>query len=102
MQLESLQQENEALKTQMSRLSTHLIDVRIFPFLPGHVGLVFHRLKVFFFFFFQTLQAQLVGLLPPSPLRMPRGQNPGDDAENAQVGERVILSSLSLSHCCCC
>ncbi|XP_029685020.1 ninein isoform X1 [Takifugu rubripes] len=55
--LESLQQENEALKAQMSRLSTHLID---------------------------TLQAQLVGLLPPSPLRMPRVQNPGDDAENAQ------------------
>lgn len=32
MELESLQQENEALKTQMSRLSTHLIDVRILPF----------------------------------------------------------------------
>lgn len=46
-QLESLQQENEALKTQMSRLSTHLIDVRMFPFLPGHVGLLpgFNRLN---------------------------------------------------------
>lgn len=92
MQLESLQQENEALKTQMSRLSTHLIDVRIFPFLPGVLP-VFHRLNEGFFF--QTLQAQLVGLLPPSPLRMPRGQNPGEDAENAQVQERLVLSTLT-------
>lgn len=36
----------------------------------------------------QTLQAQFVGLLPPSPHRMPRVQNRGgDDEENAQVWE---------------
>ncbi|KAG7229144.1 hypothetical protein INR49_013087 [Caranx melampygus] len=53
-QLESLQQENEALKTQMARLST------------------------------QLLEAQLVGLLPPSPRRMPRGQHRGEDPDNMQ------------------
>lgn len=52
-------------------------------------------------FFPQTLQAQLVGLLPPSPLRMPRVQNPGDDAENAQVQERFIpftLTAVAVKH----
>lgn len=38
--------------------------------------------------FFQTLQAQLVGFLPPSPHRIPRVQNRGDDEENAQVRKR--------------
>ncbi|XP_071354503.1 ninein isoform X2 [Trachinotus anak] len=56
-QLESLQQENEALKAQMARLSTQLLE---------------------------TFQAQLVGLLPPSPHRMPRGQHRGEDPDNMQ------------------
>ncbi|CAL9686628.1 unnamed protein product [Knipowitschia caucasica] len=56
---ESILQENEALKSQMSRLSTQLIE---------------------------TFQAQLVGLLPPSPHRTPRGQQlrEREEAENAQ------------------
>ncbi|KAM4626063.1 uncharacterized protein nin isoform 1-T1 [Polymixia lowei] len=60
-QLENLQQENEALKAQMARLSTQLLE---------------------------TLQAQLIGLLPPSPHRMPRGPHRGDDPDNMQ-DERV-------------
>ncbi|XP_040915986.1 ninein isoform X2 [Toxotes jaculatrix] len=56
-ELESLQQENEALKAQMARLSTQLLE---------------------------TFQAQLVGLLPPSPHRMPRGQHRGEDPDNMQ------------------
>lgn len=56
-EMESLQQENEALKAQMCRLSTQLIE---------------------------AFQAQLVGLLPPSPHRTPRGQHRGEEAENAQ------------------
>uniref|UniRef100_A0A3B4WM93 Ninein n=1 Tax=Seriola lalandi dorsalis TaxID=1841481 RepID=A0A3B4WM93_SERLL len=56
-QLESLQQENEALKAQMARLSTQLLE---------------------------SFQAQLVGLLPPSPHRMPRGQHRGEDPDNMQ------------------
>ncbi|XP_070776846.1 ninein [Enoplosus armatus] len=56
-ELESLQQENEALRTQMARLSTQLLE---------------------------TFQAQLVGLLPPSPHRMPRGQHRGEDPDNMQ------------------
>ncbi|XP_056151926.1 ninein isoform X2 [Lampris incognitus] len=55
-ELESLQQENEALKAQMARLSTQLLE---------------------------AFQAQLVGLLPPSPHRIPRGQR-GDDPDNMQ------------------
>ncbi|KAM3594177.1 uncharacterized protein V6R79_003649 [Siganus canaliculatus] len=55
--LETLQQENEALKTQMARLSTQLLE---------------------------TFQAQLVGLLPPSPHRMPRGQHRGEEPDNVQ------------------
>ncbi|KAM7403517.1 hypothetical protein PAMA_004125 [Pampus argenteus] len=56
-QLESLQQENEVLKAQMARLSTQLLE---------------------------AFQAQLVGLLPPSPHRMPRGQHRGEDPDNMQ------------------
>ncbi|KAM8737491.1 uncharacterized protein nin isoform 2-T2 [Acanthopagrus schlegelii] len=56
-EVEKLQQENEALKTQMARLSTQLLD---------------------------SFQAQLVELLPPSPHRMPRGQHRGDDPGNMQ------------------
>ncbi|KAL7380088.1 hypothetical protein ABVT39_011511 [Epinephelus coioides] len=54
---ESLQQENDALKAQMARLSTQLLE---------------------------AFQAQLVGLLPPSPHRMPRGQHRGEDPDNMQ------------------
>ncbi|XP_026154680.1 ninein isoform X2 [Mastacembelus armatus] len=56
-ELESLLQENEVLKAQMARLSTQLLE---------------------------TFQAQLVGLLPPSPHRMPRGPHRGDDPDNMQ------------------
>uniref|UniRef100_A0A8P4KN72 Ninein (GSK3B interacting protein) n=2 Tax=Dicentrarchus labrax TaxID=13489 RepID=A0A8P4KN72_DICLA len=56
-ELESLQQENEALRAQMARLSTQLLE---------------------------TFQAQLVGLLPPSPHRIPRGQLRGEDPDNMQ------------------
>ncbi|CAN9501988.1 unnamed protein product [Ophioblennius macclurei] len=60
-ELESLQQENEALKAQMNRLSTQLLE---------------------------TFQAQLVGLLPPSPHRIPRGQHRADDPDNMQQDDR--------------
>ncbi|XP_062253730.1 ninein isoform X1 [Platichthys flesus] len=56
-ELESLQQENEALKAQMARLSTQLLE---------------------------SFQAHLVGLLPPSPHRIPRGQHRGDEPDNMQ------------------
>ncbi|XP_018537234.1 LOW QUALITY PROTEIN: ninein [Lates calcarifer] len=56
-ELESLKQENEALKAQMARLSTQLLE---------------------------SFQAQLVGLLPPSPHRIPRGQHRGEDPDNMQ------------------
>ncbi|XP_025756545.1 ninein isoform X3 [Oreochromis niloticus] len=56
-ELESLQQENEALKAQLARLTTQLLE---------------------------TFQAQFMGLLPPSPHRMPRGQHRGDDPDNMQ------------------
>ncbi|XP_029316300.1 ninein [Cottoperca gobio] len=56
-ELEGLLQENEALRTQMTRLSTQLLE---------------------------SFQAQLVGLLPPSPHRMPRGPQRGDDPDNVQ------------------
>ncbi|XP_061599314.1 ninein-like [Cololabis saira] len=58
-QLESLQQENEALKAQMARLSSQVLE---------------------------TFQAQLVGLLPPSPHRVPRHR--GDDPDNGQQEDR--------------
>uniref|UniRef100_UPI0037E8C34D ninein n=1 Tax=Semicossyphus pulcher TaxID=241346 RepID=UPI0037E8C34D len=57
--METLQQENEALRAQMARLSTQLIE---------------------------SFQAHLVGLLPPSPHRMPRGQHRAEDPENMQEG----------------
>ncbi|XP_045918222.1 ninein isoform X3 [Micropterus dolomieu] len=56
-ELENLKQENEALRTQMARLSTQLLE---------------------------TYQAHLVGLLPPSPHRMPRGQHRGEEPDNMQ------------------
>ncbi|XP_059208937.1 ninein isoform X2 [Centropristis striata] len=56
-ELEGLQQENEALKAQMARLSTQVLE---------------------------SFQAHLVGLLPPSPHRMPRGQHRGEDPDNMQ------------------
>ncbi|KAM9707608.1 uncharacterized protein nin isoform 3-T3 [Menidia menidia] len=56
-ELEGLQHENEALKAQMARLSTQLLE---------------------------SFQAQLVGLLPPSPHRVPRGQHHGEDPDNMQ------------------
>lgn len=56
-ELESLQQENEALKAQLARLTTQLLE---------------------------TFQAQFMGLLPPSPHRMPRGQHRGEDPDNMQ------------------
>ncbi|XP_029982870.1 ninein isoform X8 [Sphaeramia orbicularis] len=56
-ELESLQQENEALKAQMSQLSTQLIE---------------------------SFQAQLVGLLPPSPHRAPRRQHRAEDQDHMQ------------------
>ncbi|XP_034531065.1 ninein isoform X2 [Notolabrus celidotus] len=56
-EMESLQQENEALKAQMARLSTQLME---------------------------NFQAHLVGLLPPSPHRMPRGQHRAEDQDNMQ------------------
>ncbi|XP_058470511.1 ninein isoform X5 [Solea solea] len=55
--LESLQQENEALKDQMAHLSSQLLE---------------------------SFQAHLVGLLPPSPHRIPRGQHRGEDPDNMQ------------------
>ncbi|XP_055015147.1 ninein [Boleophthalmus pectinirostris] len=59
--LEKILQENEDLKSQMTRLSTQVI---------------------------QSFQAQLVGLLPPSPHRKPRGQQLGEEPE--QDGERKM------------
>ncbi|XP_026195138.1 ninein isoform X2 [Anabas testudineus] len=56
-ELENLKQENEALKAQMARLSTQLLE---------------------------AFQAQLIGLLPPSPHRMPRGQHRAEDLDNMQ------------------
>lgn len=43
------------------------------------------------FYFVQTFQAQLVGLLPPSPHRMPRGQHRGEDPDNIQVQYNLNL-----------
>ncbi|XP_034713446.1 ninein isoform X1 [Etheostoma cragini] len=77
-ELEGLQHENEALRAQMARLSTQLLE---------------------------TFQVQLVGLLPPSPHRMPRGQHRGEDPDNMQdererkmknMAERMREIELSL------
>ncbi|XP_055361389.1 ninein isoform X3 [Betta splendens] len=61
LELENLQQENEALKAQMARLSMQLLE---------------------------TFPAQLVGLLPPSPHRMPRGPHRAEDPDNVQQDDR--------------
>ncbi|XP_023209010.1 ninein isoform X1 [Xiphophorus maculatus] len=55
--LDSLLQENESLKTQMARMSTHMME---------------------------SFHAQYGGHLPPSPQRGPRGQQRGDDPNNMQ------------------
>ncbi|KAM6969178.1 uncharacterized protein nin isoform 2-T2 [Tautogolabrus adspersus] len=55
--VESLQQENEELRAQMTRMSSQLME---------------------------SFQAQLVGLLPPSPHRIPRGQHRAEDPDNPQ------------------
>ncbi|XP_028251534.1 ninein isoform X2 [Parambassis ranga] len=77
--MESLQQENEALKAQMARLSTQLIET-----FQGHFG----------------------ALLPPSPHRIPRGPHRGaEDPDNMQddrerkmknMEERMMEIELSL------
>ncbi|XP_033984921.1 ninein isoform X7 [Trematomus bernacchii] len=55
---EALQKENEALRTQVARLSAQIIE---------------------------SFQAQLVGLLPPSPHRIPRGNHRGEEPDNMQA-----------------
>ncbi|KAK5857997.1 hypothetical protein PBY51_011200 [Eleginops maclovinus] len=54
---EALHQENEALRTKMAQLSTQLME---------------------------SYQAQMVGLLPPSPHRIPRGNHRGEEPDNMQ------------------
>ncbi|XP_029937992.1 ninein isoform X2 [Myripristis murdjan] len=66
-ELESLKQENEALKAQLARLSSQLIE---------------------------TFQAQLVGLLPPSPHRIPRGQHRADEPDNMQDERERKMRSM--------
>ncbi|XP_068435774.1 ninein isoform X1 [Clinocottus analis] len=66
-ELEGLQQENEALRAQMARLSTQLLE---------------------------TFQAQFVGLLPPSPHRMPRGQHRADEPDNMQDERERKMRSM--------
>ncbi|XP_034431786.1 ninein isoform X2 [Hippoglossus hippoglossus] len=66
-ELESLQQENEALKAQMARLSTQLLE---------------------------SFQAHLVGLLPPSPHRIPRGQHRGDEPDNMQDDRQRKMKNM--------
>ncbi|XP_047197587.1 ninein isoform X4 [Hippoglossus stenolepis] len=66
-ELESLQQENEALKVQMARLSTQLLE---------------------------SFQAHLVGLLPPSPHRIPRGQHRGDEPDNMQDDRQRKMKNM--------
>ncbi|XP_068608338.1 ninein [Brachionichthys hirsutus] len=66
-ELESLQQENEALKAQMARLSAQLLD---------------------------TFQAHFVGLLPPSPHRMPRGLHRGEEQENVQDNRERKMKNM--------
>ncbi|XP_030574598.1 ninein [Archocentrus centrarchus] len=66
-ELESLQQENEALKAQLARLTTQLLE---------------------------TFQAQFLGLLPPSPHRMPRGQHRGEDPDNMQDERERKMKSM--------
>ncbi|XP_033984918.1 ninein isoform X5 [Trematomus bernacchii] len=77
---EALQKENEALRTQVARLSAQIIE---------------------------SFQAQLVGLLPPSPHRIPRGNHRGEEPDNMQderqrkmkiMEERMREIELSLSN----
>uniref|UniRef100_A0A3P9PVA3 Ninein n=1 Tax=Poecilia reticulata TaxID=8081 RepID=A0A3P9PVA3_POERE len=77
-ELDSLLQENESLKTQMARMSTHMME---------------------------SFHAQYGGHLPPSPQRGPRGQQRGDDPDNMQdererkmkkMAERMREIELSL------
>ncbi|XP_043998452.1 ninein [Gambusia affinis] len=56
-ELDSLLQENESLKTQLARMSTHMME---------------------------SFHMQYGGHLPPSPQRGPRGQQRGDDPDNMQ------------------
>ncbi|KAM4541039.1 uncharacterized protein nin [Fundulus diaphanus] len=56
-ELDSLQQENEVLKAQMSRLSAQVME---------------------------SFQVQFGGPVPPSPQRGPRGQQRGEDPDNMQ------------------
>uniref|UniRef100_A0A3B3WIH1 EF-hand domain-containing protein n=1 Tax=Poecilia mexicana TaxID=48701 RepID=A0A3B3WIH1_9TELE len=56
-ELDSLLQENESLKTQVARISTHMME---------------------------SFHAQYGGHLPPSPQRGLRGQQRGDDPDNMQ------------------
>ncbi|KAM4724635.1 uncharacterized protein nin isoform 2-T3 [Anableps anableps] len=56
-ELDSLLQENETLKTQMARMSTHMME---------------------------SFHAQYGAHLPPSPQRGPRGQQRGEDPDNMQ------------------
>ncbi|XP_024917616.1 ninein isoform X2 [Cynoglossus semilaevis] len=55
--LENLQQENDALRDQLARMSTQLLE---------------------------SFQAHFLGLLPPSPHRLPRGQNRGEEVDHQQ------------------
>ncbi|XP_034089849.1 ninein isoform X9 [Gymnodraco acuticeps] len=77
---EALQKENEALRTQVARLSAQMIE---------------------------SFQAQLVGLLPLSPHRIPRGNHRGEEPDNMQderqrkvkiMEERMREIELSLSN----
>ncbi|KAK5886801.1 hypothetical protein CesoFtcFv8_017801 [Champsocephalus esox] len=77
---EALQKENEALRTQVARLSAQMIE---------------------------SFQAHLVGLLPLSPHRIPRGNHRGEELDNMQderkrkmkiMEERMREIELSLSN----
>ncbi|XP_069016644.1 ninein-like [Embiotoca jacksoni] len=71
-ELDSLQQENEALKTQMARMSSQLLE---------------------------TIQAQLVGLLPPSPHRLPRGgPHRGEEPDNLQGAVPAPVAEQRAAH----
>ncbi|XP_065803755.1 ninein isoform X5 [Labrus bergylta] len=65
--VESLQQENEALRAQMTRMSSQLME---------------------------SFQAQLVGLLPPSPHRIPRGQHRAEDPDNQQDERETKMKNM--------
>lgn len=46
------------------------------------------------FLFVQTFQAQIVGLLPPSPHRVPRGQQRAEDPDNMQVQHNLNFTFI--------